>query len=356
MRKKSLELLRSLLESPSPSGFEAGNQRLWCDDARTFADEVHTDAYGNAVAVLNPKGSPKVMLDGHMDEIGMIVKYIDDKGFIYVQRIGGVDPALVKSKRVTIYTPKGEVRGVVGSTPIHLQEKEKAQKVPKLHEIYIDIGAADGDEAKKRVSVGDPLTFDDPFEMLSENIAAGRAMDNRVGSFAVLEALRLAAQNKAKPKCAIYAASSVQEEVGLLGAEMQAHNIKPDVALVVDVTFATDTPGIDNKQFGEVKLGEGPSINVGRENHPVVVDRLKKVARKKRIGFQIETFSVSGGTDAMRIFTKNGGIPSVVVSIPDRYMHSTVETLDLRDVEGCSKLLAGFCLDLKKNEAFRVEV
>jgi len=356
MRKESLEFLRELLTTPTPSGYEPAGQRIWCRYARQFADEVHTDAYGNAVAVLNPKGDPKLMLDGHVDEIGLMVKHIDSNGFIYFQRIGGVDPALVQGKRVNIHTSKGIVRGVVGATAIHLQEKDKERKIPKMHEIFIDIGAADEKAAKRRVSVGDPITFVDDFEMLDRNIGVARAFDNRAGVWTVIEALRIAASAKTKPKCAIYACSSVQEETGLNGARMQVLNIKPDLAVAVDVTHATDTPGIDNKQHGQVKLGKGPTISLGRENHPVLTERLRRIAKAKRIPLQVETFSLTGGTDAYAIWTQNGGIPSAILSIPNRYMHSTVEMLDLRDLQRTADLLAAFALDVKRGERFKVKV
>ena len=354
MRKESFDFLKKLLSTPTPSGSEAAGQKLWCDYARQYAHEVVTDSYGNAVAVLNPSGRTKVMLDGHVDEIGLMVKYIDEKGFLYFQRIGGVDAALVRGKRVSIHTPKGVVRGVVGATAVHLGERGKEPKVPKMHELFIDIGAADADAARRKVSVGDAITFVDDFEMLDEHVAVARAFDNRAGTWAVIEALRLA--KAAGVKCCLCACSSIQEETGLSGAKMQVFNIRPDAAIAVDVTHATDTPGIDAKQHGEVKLGEGPTVAIGRENHPAVVERLRKVARKRRIKFQVEAFSLTGGTDAMAIWTANGGVPSAVVSIPNRYMHSTVEVLDLRDLQKTAQLLAAFCADLKKNEKFKVKV
>lgn len=354
MRKQSLAFLKELLSTPSPSGHEAAAQKIWCEYARTVADEVKTDAYGNAVAIHNPGGSPRIMLDGHIDEIGMVVNYIDDKGFVYIQRIGGVDPGLVRGKRVRIHGAKGKVLGVIGSTPIHLQDRTRDAKAPKLHEVYVDIGASSKKEAEKRVALGDPMTFTDGFEMLTEHIAVARGMDNRTGTWVVLEALRLAA--KKHPECAIYACSAVQEEVGCIGARMLAHSVKPDAAIAVDVTFATDTPGIDNKQHGKVELGKGPSICLGRENHPVLTQRLRNVAKDADLPYQIETFHVLGGTDAHVIHIANGGIPTALVSIPNRYMHSTIETIDLRDLENTVKLLAAFMLDLKKDEAFKVQV
>jgi endoglucanase len=354
MRKTSRQFLEDLLAHPSPSGSERIVQKIWCDYARKYADEVTTDAYGNAVAVLNPGASPKLMLDAHIDEIGMMIKYVDDKGFLYVQQIGGVDPALVVGKRVRIHTAKGDVLGIVGSTPIHLQDRSKERKVPKLHEYFIDIGAKDKKEALKRVSVGDSMTFTDQFEMLTDHIAVARGMDNRSGSWATIEALRLA--KEAKATCAIYACSSVQEEVGLMGARMQVANVKPDAAIAVDVTFATDTPGIDMKQHGEIKLGQGPVVHVGRENHPALVERIRTTARKKKLAVQPDTFGARGGTDALAIFHYGGGIPSAVVSIPNRYMHSTIEAIDLRDLENTAKLLGAVAASLKKKDQFKVKL
>ena len=361
MRKQSLEFLKSLLTTPTPSGREPAGQRIWCDYARKYADEVHTDSYGNAVAVLNPTGDPKVMLDGHVDEIGLMVKHIGkiprlNDGFIFFQRIGGVDPALVPGKRVNIHTAKGIVRGVIGATAIHLTDRDKEPKVPKMHEVFIDIGAADHKEAEKRVSIGDPITFVDDFEMLNRNIGVARAFDNRAGVWAIIEALRIASQSKTKPACAIYASSCVQEETGLHGAKMQVLSIKPDIAIAVDVTHATDTPGIDYKLHGEVKMGKGPTISLGRENHPVLTDRIRKIARRKKIPLQLETFSLTGGTDGYAIWTHGGGIPTAVLGVPDRYVHSTVEMLDLRDLQRAVDLLAGFALDLKRGERFKVKV
>ena len=356
MRKASLEFLRKLLTTPSPSGFESPGQRVWSEYARKYADEVHTDSYGNAVAVLNPEGSPRIMLDGHADELGLMVKHIDDKGFIYFQRIGGVDPAVVRTKRVDIYTAKGVVRGVIGATAIHLQERGKDKKIPKMHECFIDIGAKDGKAARKRVAVGDPITFIDSFELLDKNIGVARAFDNRVGTWAAIEALRLVGTANKKPQCAVIACSSIQEEVGGAGAAMNVVNLKPDAAIAIDVTHATDTPGIDAKQHGKVKMGDGPTVTIGREHHPVLVKRIRSIAKKEKIDIQIEAFSLSGGTDAMVIFNKIGGVPSSVIGIPNRYMHTTVEMLDLRDLQKTAELLAAFCLDLKKGEMFKVKV
>jgi endoglucanase len=354
MRKESLEFLKELLAAPTPSGYESPGQRIWCQYARQVADEVRTDAYGNAVAVLNPQADPRIMVDGHVDEIGLIVKYIDDKGFIYFQRIGGVDPALVRGKRVNIHTAKRIVHGVIGAVPIHLQERGKEPKVPKMHECFIDIGARDKAEAMERVAVGDPITFVDDFEMLDKNIAVARAFDDRAGSWTVIEALRLAAHGR--PACAVYACNSIQEEVGGAGAAMNVFNLNPHAAIAVDVTHATDSPGIDAKEHGEIKLGGGPSVWIGRECHPVLVERIRSVARHKRIKLQTEAFSLTGGTNAMVMHNKQGGIPSAVLGPPTRYLHTTVELMDLRDLERTAELLAAVVLDVKKGERFKVKV
>jgi len=354
MRKESMEFLRQLMGTPSMSGFETPGQKLWCDYARQIADEVTTDSYGNAVAVLNPKGSPRILLDGHIDEIGLMVKYIDENGFIYFQRVGGVDAALMGSKRVNIHGRKGIVRGVIGATPVHLQERGKEPKVPKMHELFIDIGAADAKAAGRLVQVGDPITFEDEFELLNDRVAVARAFDDRAGTWAVIEALRLA--KAAGAACAIHACSSIQEETGLNGAKMHVVRIKPDAAIAVEVTHAIDVPGLDKKQHGEVKLGEGPTVSIGRENHPVLVERVRRVAKRKRIKVQVEAFSQSGGTDAQAFWIANGGVPSMVLGIPNRYMHSTVEMLDLRDLQKTAQLLAAFCADLKKTDRFVVKV
>ncbi len=222
--------------------------------------------------------------------------------------------------------------------------------------MFIDIVASSQKAAAKKVSVGDPITFADDFEVLNGNVAVARAFDDRVGTWAVIEALRLAAGGRVKLKCAIYACSSVQEEMGLHGAAMSVANVRPDAAIAVDVTHATDTPGIEIKQHGEIKMGKGPTVSIGRENHPVLTDRLRKIAKQKKIDVQIETFSLTGGTNAYAIWTKQGGVPSAILSIPNRYMHTTVEMLDLKDLQRTADLLAAFCLDIKKGERFKVKV
>jgi endoglucanase len=361
MRTESVEFLKRLVNTPSPSGFEAalpGNgtsgQRVWLDYVKQFADEVGADAYGNCYGVINKGGSPRVMLSGHADEIGLIVSFINAEGYIYLRRIGGVDAAITRAQRLTIHTAKGPVFGVVGSIAPHMQNFAGGeQKPPKIHELFVDIGAKDKKEAQKLVSIGDPATLVDDFQVLRGDRVVARGFDNRIGTFASAEALRLIAEKKSSLKAEVYAVSNVQEEVGLFGARQIAYTLKPDVAVVVDVCHATDIPGVPGTVFGEVKLGKGPSISHGGPAHPAVVARLKEVAKKHKINLQPEASGGAGGTDTDAIFWTRGGIPSALVSLPNRYMHSPVEMIHLKDLEQIAQLLAAFSLSLKKGEKFR---
>ncbi len=356
MREPSLNFLRTLVNTPSPVGHEVRGQRVWLDYVSQFAEETFSDAYGNCVAVLNKGGTPRLMLAGHADEIAMAVNYIDADGFIYVRKMGGVDPAITKAQRVTIHTHKGPVRGVVGNVAPHLMKDDKEPKPPKIHDLFIDIGAADKKEARKLVEIGDPITLVDEFELLRNDLAVARAFDNRIGTFAVAEALRLLKTGKGRLQAEVCAVSNVQEEVGLLGARQIAYSLKPDVALVVDVTHATDYPTVNKAQHGNVKIGRGPALTHGGCNHPEVVRRLEAVAKARKIALQHEAMSATSGTDTDVIFWTRGGIPSGLVSLPNRYMHSPVEIVNLKDLEQIPELLAGFALSLKAGEEFKVRI
>jgi len=356
MRKESLAFLKELVNTPSPTSRETAGQRVWLNYARRFAEETFSDAYGNCVAVLNKGGSPRLMLAAHADEIAMTVCYINEQGFLYVRRLGGVNPATLPAQRVWIHTEKGPVPGVIGSVPPHLQKKEAAKKPPEWGEIFVDIGAGSRKEAEKKVQVGDAVTLMDEFLQLTEEIAVGRAFDNRIGTFAVAETLRILSQGKEKPSAEICVVSNVMEEVGLFGARQIAYSLKPDAAVIVDVTHATDYPGLKATLHGEVKLGKGPAITRGGSCHPEVVARLEKVARKRGIPLQIEAPSTTSGTDTDAVFWTRGGIPSALVSLPDRYMHSPVEMIHLGDLEQIPKLLAAFALSLKRGEVFKARI
>src|SRR5688572_9053155 len=273
------------------------------------------------------------MLAGHADEIGMTVNFINKDGFIYVRRLGGVDPAIVRAQRVTIHTKKGPVRGVVGNVAPHLTKQEGERKVPKIEDLFIDIGVSSRREAEKWVQIGDPITLVDEFEFLRGDLAIGRAFDNKIGTFAVAEALRFLSEKKGLLKAEISAVSNIMEEVGLLGARQIAYSLKPDIAIVVDVTHATDYPTVNQCQHGDVKVGKGPTLTHGGCNHPEVVARLEQVAEEQKIHLQHEAMSATSGTDTDVIFWTRGGIPSALISLPNRYMHSPVEVVSLKDLE-----------------------
>ncbi len=356
MRDQSLQFLKTLVNTPSPVGHEARGQRVWLDYAKQFAAESFSDSYGNCVAVLNKGGSPRLMLAGHADEIAMSVNYITDDGYVYVRKMGGVDAAITKAQRVVIHTRNGSVNGVVGNVAPHLMKEEKDPKLPKIHDLFIDIGVSSRKEAEKIIRVGDPITLADEFDLLRNDLAVARAFDNRIGTFAVAEALRLLKESKVKLQAEVCAVSNVQEEVGLLGARQIAYSLKPDVALVVDVTHATDYPCINKPQHGDVKVGKGPSITHGGCNHPEVVARIEAVAKAKKIPLQDEAMSNTSGTDTDAIFWTRGGIASALISLPNRYMHSPVEVVSLKDLEMIPELLAGFAQSLKKGEEFKVRI
>ena len=356
MRDESLKFLETLVNTPSPSGHETRGQRVWLDYVAPFADETFSDHYGNCVAVLNKGGSPRIMLAAHADEIAMTVNYIDDNGFIYVRKLGGIDPAITKAQRLVIHTKNGPVKGVVGNVAPHLTKNDGDKKAPKIEDLFIDIGVSSKREALKLVRIGDPMTLADQFELLRNDLAIARAFDNRIGTFAVAEALRQLSEQKGKLKAEILAVSNIMEEVGLLGARQIAYTLKPDVALVVDVTHATDYPTVNVHQHGDVKIGKGPALTHGGCNHPEVVTRLEEVAKKLKIKLQHEAISNSSGTDTDVIFWTRGGIPSALISLPNRYMHSPVEVVSLKDLEQIPQLMAGFAQSLKPGEEFKVKI
>jgi endoglucanase len=356
MHTTSLQFLKSLVNTPSPTGHEVRGQRVWLDYVEPLADETFSDAYGNCVAVLNKGGSPRLMLAAHADEIAMAVNYIDDDGYVYVRKMGGVDPAITRAQRVVIHTRSGPVRGVVGNVAPHLTKAEGDPKPPKMHELFVDLGVGSRKAAEKLVSIGDPMTLVDEFEVLRDDIAVARGFDNRIGTWSVAEALRLIGEAQVTPKAEICAVSNVQEEVGLFGARQIAYSLDPDVALVVDVTHATDYPTVNKAQHGQVKLGAGPTLTHGGCNHPEVVARLESLARARKIPLQHEAMSATSGTDTDVIFWTRGGIPSALISLPNRYMHSPVEVVNLKDLQHIPQLLAAFALSLKRGEKFKVRV
>jgi endoglucanase len=356
MRPESLDFLATLLGTPTPSGDEARGQRVWLNYLQPLADKVETDTYGNAIAVLNPEGSPKIMVEGHADEIAFQVQYIDDQGFIWFSGVGGHDPSLASGQRVHIHTRNGEILGVIGALAIHMQDRGKKQDAPELHDLFIDIGASGRKEAEKRVAVGDFITYTVGWQQLHGDIYIARACDNRIGTFVAAETLRLCARAGKKLKACVVAASAVGEENGLYGAHMLGYSVRPDAALVVDVGQATDIPITNKKRFGDTRLGRGPVLSRGSVNHPVLVKRLEEVAVRNKIAFQRGTDPRRSGTDADAIFLQRGGIATAALGVPNRYMHTPVEAIHLKDLENLALLLTHFILDLDPHETFKVKV
>ena len=356
MREQSLNFLKKLVNTPRPTGHEVRGQRVWLDYVKSFAEETFSDAYGNCVAVLNKGGSPRLMLAAHVDEIAMVISYIDDHGFIFVRKMGGIDATITKAQRVIIHTRTGAVNGVVGNVAPHLKREDGEPKPPKIHELFIDIGARNRKEAEKLVRIGDPITLAEEFELLRNDLAVARSFDNGIGIFAVAEALRLLKESKTKLHAEVCVVSNVQEEVGLMGARQIAYSLKPDTALVVDVTHATDYPTMSKSQHGDIKVGGGPVITHGGCNHPDVVKRIESVAKAKKIVVQHQAMMSNSGTDTDVIFWTRGGIASGLISLPNRYMHSPVELVSLKDLERIPELLAGFAQSLKAGEQFKVKI
>ena len=350
MRNASLTFLKKILSTPSPSGYEQPVQKSWREYVGAFAD-VRTDYHGNTIGTLNPNGSPRIMLAGHCDEIGFMIKYIDENGFLYFWPIGGFDESIIPGRRVTIHSSDGPVPGVIGKTPIHLIKPDDRKKASEISSLWIDIGVKDAKEAESFVAIGDPVTYVEDFMALKTGLAVARAFDDRIGSFAVAETLRLLAGSK-KLNASVSGVSTVQEELGLRGARTSAFGVEPDIGIATDVTFATDQPGVEKKQVGDIKLGGGPVIARGPNINPRVFDLLVATAKKLKIPYQIEGISRATGTDANAIQVSRAGVAAALVSIPVRYMHTPVETLDLKDAEYAAKLMAGFAEAVTKDMTF----
>ena len=341
MQGPSHQFLWDLLNTPSPSGYERPIQdvvRAW---ATQFADEVRTDRHGNVIAGRNPSGEPRIMLAGHCDQLGLQIVHIDDNGFLYVQPIGGWDMQILLGQSLTVWTRNGPVPGVVARRAPHLLTAEEKNKVPQFTDIWVDIGVQDKKEAAEAVAIGDPITATLSYQDMRNDLAFAPGMDDKVGVWTVMETLRLL--HGRKLEAAVYCVSTVQEEIGLRGATTSAYGIHPKVGIAVDVTHATDTPGNDKKQLGEVALGKGPTLTRGANVNPHVLQRLQEAAQSHEIPYQIKAFPRGTGTDANAIQLARDGVAAGVVGIPNRYMHSPVEVVCLRDLDNAARLLAEFC-------------
>jgi len=339
----SISFLKRLLDAPAPSGFETAAARAWRAEAETFAEKVSVDVAGNSMAEVNASGAVTIMLDGHIDEIGVIVQYIDDDGYIYIAPIGGWDPQVLVGQRIRFLGPHGDVLGVVGKKPIHLMKTEDREHSSKFADLWVDIGATKRAEAEERLDVGDPGVIDSRTMDFPNNRLVSRSIDDRIGAFIVLEALRRYA---AKPGAArVVAAATTQEEIAWHGggALVCAHCINPQIAIVVDVTFATDHPNIEKKEIGEHKMGGGPIISRGALISPVVHSLLRETAKAHNIAHAVHAVGRDTSTNADAIHIAREGVATGLVSIPNRYMHSPNEMVDLGDVDNAATLIAEFC-------------
>lgn len=354
MRKESLAFLEKLLDAPSPSGYEQPAQRVFRDYVAPYCDEVTTDVMGNVFARVAGKGKnlPRVMIVGHTDEIGLQVKYIDDKGYLYFAAVGGVDAHLTPGKRVNVHTAGGPLAGVIGKKPIHLMDAKDRETVVKLESQYIDIGARDKKEAQKLVRVGDAVTFESTFTRLAGDRISSRGFDDKAGCFVVAEVLRLVAAGKKKLSVDLYGVSSVQEEIGLRGGTTSCYAVNPDVGICVEVDFATDQPDVEKKHNGEVALGKGPILTRGANINPHLFDLLSAAAEKEKISVQHTANPRATGTDANVMQISRNGVATALVKIPLRYMHTPVETVSLGDLESAAKLIVAALEKITSREEF----
>ncbi|MDA0864306.1 MAG: M42 family metallopeptidase [Bacteroidetes bacterium] len=352
LTKESLKFLENYLNNASPTGYEWSGQKLWMDYLRPYVDEFITDTYGTAVGVINPEAPYRVVIEGHADEISWYVNYISDNGLIYVIRNGGSDHQIAPSKLVDIHTKKGIVKGVFGWPAIHTRKAGK-EETPKLDNIFIDIGAADKKEVEKMgVHVGCVITYPDTFHVMNKDKFVCRALDNRMGGFMIAEVARLLHKNKKKLPFGLYITNSVQEEIGLRGAEMIAERIKPHAAIVTDVTHDTTTPMIDAKTQGYAKIGKGPVIAYAPAVQQKLRDLIVDTAEKEKIPFQRAANSRYTGTDTDAFAYSNGGVPSALISLPLRYMHTTVEMVHRKDVENVITLIYHSLLNMKAGDTY----
>src|SRR3990172_8285819 len=338
LRKESYVFLKALQETPSPSGFEQPVQRIVRKRMKRFAGSIETDVHGNVIVGLNPKGAPRVMLAGHCDQIGLMANYIDENGYVFVLAIGGIDPTVLPGSRVVVHTKHGPIDAVIGRKPIHVLKPEERVLKVELRELWVDIGAKNKKETEQIVSIGDPITFRLEMVHLGNDLVTSPAFDNKCGTFVVMEALRLCSIKRIK--CALFAVSTVQEEVGLRGARTSCYGVDPQVGIAVDVTHATDYPDIDKRMNGDIKIGSGPTISTGANINPLLEALLVKTAKARKIPIQMEAAPGGTGTDANAIQLSRSGVATALVSIPNRYMHTPVEIVSLSDLEAAAKLIA----------------
>lgn len=351
MKSEALKFLRELMATPTPSGYEMPGQKVVAAYMKKYADAVSTDVHGNVTGVLNPKGKVKIMLAGHCDEIGLMIMYIDKDGFLYFSAVGGVNVQLLQGERVLVHGAGGPVPGVIGVKPIHLMdEKERQAGAGKISSLWIDIGAKDKADAEKYVALGDVATVNNGWTELKNDIISARGFDDRIGAFVVADVLR--SLKGKKIDAAVYAVSTVQEEIGLRGATTASKAIQADIGIAVDVGFATDAPNMDAKMVGEAKLGAGPILHRGPNFNHHLHDQLQKAAKKKKIPVQQQPIPRGSGTDANAMQLSHSGCATALISVPNRYMHSPVEVVHLQDVENTVALIAALVEQVKAGERY----
>lgn len=357
MQKESKTFLQNLLNQCGPSGFEENAQTLWSKRTAKYADKVERDVHGNAIAVLKPRpgrkprGVRKVMLSGHCDEIGFIITHISDEGFLHIASIGGMDPGVLPGSQVKVMTKQGQVDGVIGKKPIHLMEPEDRKKTTPVKELWVDIGAKDRKNALKIVRVGNPVAFAQNYLELKNGLFSSKGCDDKVGSFVVSEVIKILSKRQ-KLDVEVWSVSTVQEEIGLRGARTSAFAIDPEIAIAVDVGFASDTPGIDKRVVGEVSLGKGPILHAGPNINRALGRLLETTAKKKKIECQFSSEPGATGTDANALQITRKGVATALVSIPNRYMHTMVETCSFSDLENTAKLIADTILAITPRMSF----
>lgn len=352
MNDQEFSFFKELVEAPSPSGFEQPVQRVISRQLSKVADEVRTDVMGNVIARLDgPEGAPRLMLAGHCDEIGFMVKFIDDHGFLFFAPVGGVDAHLVPGQRVTVHSAQGPLAGVVGKRPIHQLETADREKVLPFKNQFIDIGCTDKAAAQQLVAVGDPVTFAVGVERLQGTRVTSRALDDKMGAFVMTEVLR-EVRRRGDQRVTLYGVSTVQEEIGLRGGVTSSYDVKPDIGIVVEVCFASDYPDYDHKHAGEVRLGKGPVLARGPNINPALFDLLVSTARAEEIPVQIMGVPRASGTDANVMQLARGGVATALVNVPLRYMHTPVEVLDLEDLDAAIRLLAAICARIEPGQSF----
>lgn len=353
INKNSEVFLEKYINNPSPTGFESKGQKMWLDYIKPYIDTHIVDTYGTVVGVINPDAKYKVVIEAHADEISWFVHYITKEGFIYLRRNGGSDHQIAPSKRVNIHTKKGIVKAVFGWPAIHTR-KSGDEKTPTLDNIFLDCGCATKEEVEKLgIHVGCVVTYEDEFMTLNNKFYVGRALDNRIGGFMIAEVARLLKENKIKLPFGLYITNSVQEEVGLRGAQMIVETIQPDVAIVTDVTHDTNTPMLNKIKQGDIKCGDGPVLYYGPAVQNNLLDLIISTAEKNKIPFQRGAASRATGTDTDAFAFANGGVASALVSLPLRYMHTTVESVSMNDVENVILLIYNILQKIKNNQDFR---